>query len=219
MEPQFRFCTSADGARISYAVYGSGPPLLFAPVFWGSMDSHFTQGEPRAFMDTLAARMTLVTFDRRGTGTSARDVDDLSPAAEAGDIEAVADSAGLRIFTLLTVVDCLAAAAHYATRHEDRIHRVVLWAPHTGVVTRDWIRTIREDWSVARRIWAGLVYPQGPVSRQREFSHAIKKPCRAKRPHGGSRRSVRSTSRRCCPRSRRRRLCWRARSLSPRDNA
>lgn len=174
MEPQFRFCTSADGVRISYAVYGSGPPILFATVFWASMDSQFSQAHSRAFLGALATNMTLVTFDRRGVGTSARDLDDLSPAAEAGDIEAVADAAGLRTFTLFSVVDSLAAAAYYAGSHKERIHRVVLWASHTGVVPGDWIRTIREDWSVARRIWAGLVYPQGPVSLQRSFSQAVK---------------------------------------------
>jgi class 3 adenylate cyclase/pimeloyl-ACP methyl ester carboxylesterase len=173
MEPQFRFCTSADGTRIAYATYGSGPPLLFANVFWISMGAMFTQGESRAFMDALAARMTLVAFDHRGTGASARDVDDVSPAAEAGDIEAVADAAGLRTFTLFTAVDSLAAAAHYAIGHEDRIHRVVLWGTPTAV-SPDWIRTIREDWSVARRLWAGSEYPEGPVSRQRAFSQMVK---------------------------------------------
>ncbi len=33
MEPQIRFCTSADGTRIAFAVYGerSGPPLVWVP--------------------------------------------------------------------------------------------------------------------------------------------------------------------------------------------
>ncbi len=33
MEPQIRFCTSADGTRIAYAFYGSGPPLVRVLVF------------------------------------------------------------------------------------------------------------------------------------------------------------------------------------------
>lgn len=68
MEPQFRFCTSADGARLAYAVYGSGPPLLYGANFWLSMNDRFTLPESRAFFDALAARAMLVTFDRRGTG-------------------------------------------------------------------------------------------------------------------------------------------------------
>ncbi len=180
MEPQFRFCTSADGTGISYAVYGSGPPILFATVFLASMDIQFNRAESRSFLDALAAHMTLVTFDRRGSGNSARDVDDLSPAAEAGDIGAVADAAGLRTFTLMTVVDSLAAAASYASSHEDRIHRVVLWAPSTIAVSSDWLRTIREDWSLARRIWAGLAYPQGQSHSSEHSVRLLRKPCRAR---------------------------------------
>ena len=41
MEPTFRFCTSADGARISYAVYGSSPPFLYTRAFWVSIDAQF----------------------------------------------------------------------------------------------------------------------------------------------------------------------------------
>ncbi len=54
MEPQVRFCTSADGTRIAYAIYGSGPPLLYAQNFVLSMDEKFTLPEARAFMDALA---------------------------------------------------------------------------------------------------------------------------------------------------------------------
>ena len=37
MEPQFRFCTSADGVRIAYLTYGTGPPLLYVSAFWTGM--------------------------------------------------------------------------------------------------------------------------------------------------------------------------------------
>lgn len=56
MEPQFRFCTSADGTRIAYAIYGSGPPLLWARYYTLSMDALFTIPEARAYLDALAAR-------------------------------------------------------------------------------------------------------------------------------------------------------------------
>ena len=41
MEPEFRFCASADGTRIAYAVYGSGPPLLYLQTPFVSMDARF----------------------------------------------------------------------------------------------------------------------------------------------------------------------------------
>ncbi len=34
MEPQIRFCTSADGTRIAYSTVGEGQPLVLASA-WG----------------------------------------------------------------------------------------------------------------------------------------------------------------------------------------
>ena len=128
MEPQFRFCTSADGVRIAYLSYGSGPPLLYVRVFWASMGAQLTHPAPRHYFDALAARMKLVTFDRRGAGESARDVEDLSLEAEARDIEAVADAAGFETFSILADADGLAAAAQFAITHEARVEKLVVWA-------------------------------------------------------------------------------------------
>ena len=35
MEPQIRFCTSADGMRIAYATMGQGPPFVVV-TGWGA---------------------------------------------------------------------------------------------------------------------------------------------------------------------------------------
>ena len=34
MEPQIRFCTSADGTRIAYTTLGDGPPVVYVSG-WG----------------------------------------------------------------------------------------------------------------------------------------------------------------------------------------
>ncbi len=175
-DPQYRFCTSSDGTRIAYAVYGSGPPLLYANAYAMSMDSQFTLPPARAFFDALAANTTLVVFDRRGTGASTRDIDDLSPEAEVCDIAAVVDAEELHEFTLFSLV-ALAPCARYAIEHETRVQRLILWYPRVGIGSewdRQQARAFREDWSYARRRWAGVVYPQGPVSLQRAFSKAVK---------------------------------------------
>jgi hypothetical protein len=35
---QIRICTSRDGARIAYATYGKGPPLLWVGHWVGQLD-------------------------------------------------------------------------------------------------------------------------------------------------------------------------------------
>jgi class 3 adenylate cyclase len=174
MEPQFRFCTSADGTRIAYAIYGSGRPLLYVNGFTRSMEAYLTVPESRAYLDALAAHTRIVTFDRRGTGASARDVDDISFEADARDIAAVADAAGLTDFALFsdsTAAPCL----HYAIEHQGRVRQLILWTPLAGEVQRvDMARLCREDWSAARRRMAGQFFPDGPVSLQRTYSQNIK---------------------------------------------
>jgi pimeloyl-ACP methyl ester carboxylesterase len=176
-EPQFRHCTSADGTRIAYAVYGSGPPLLNVGVVLLSMDVLFTLPESRAYFDALATQMTLVTFDRRGTGASARDVDDLSPDAESRDIAAVADAAGLRDVTLFATGGSAAApCARYAIEHRERVRRIILWGPKLNGAPAGYraaAASYRLDAPKARRLWAGNVFPAGPPSLQRAASDAV----------------------------------------------
>jgi len=172
MEPTFRFCTSADGTRIAYAIYGSGPPLLHP----AGMSMYLALPEARAFMDALASRTMLVTFDRRGTGASTRDVEDLSPAGEASDIAAVADAAGLRSFTVLAESQWTLTSGRYISQHPERVERIAAWAPvgSPGHDLREAARAAREDWSNWRRVIAGVVFPQGPTSLQRAYSAALK---------------------------------------------
>jgi class 3 adenylate cyclase/pimeloyl-ACP methyl ester carboxylesterase len=178
MEPQYRFCTSADGTRIAYATYGRGPPLFFANTWVLSMDAQFTWPDARVFFDALAARTTLVIFDRRGTGASAREVEDISPEAEACDIAAVADAAGLGDIPLFADATAGAACAAYASANPDRVQRLVLWFPWASMGGSDQdmerARHFRQDWTYARRVWAGLIFREGPVSLQRACSRAIK---------------------------------------------
>jgi class 3 adenylate cyclase/pimeloyl-ACP methyl ester carboxylesterase len=176
MEPQFRFCTSADGTRIAYVTYGSGPPLLYANTWVLSIDAQFRIPEARAYFDALAARAQLVIFDRRGSGASERDVDDLSPEAEAQDIAAIADAAGIRDFALFADI-ATAVCATYALSNQQRLRNLVLWSPFSeisGGVSGETARLIRKDWSYYRRLWASRLFPQGPVSLQRALSKAFK---------------------------------------------
>ena len=177
MEPLIQFCRSADGTRLAYATYGRGPPLLYANNMAASMDELFALAESRAFLDALAAWTTLVIFDERGSGASARDVGDISPEAEARDIAAVADAASLREFTLFAMVQAPPCVS-YAIQHPERVRGLVIWFPFLGVggVSEiEMARSFRDDWSYSRRLWAGLVYPNGPVSLQRAFSTSLKK--------------------------------------------
>jgi len=176
MEPTFRFCTSADGTRIAYAIYGHGPPLLLARSGIHSMDVYFSAVWYRPYIDALAARATVVTFDRRGTGASDRDVDDLSPQVEAEDIRTVADAAGLDRFTLMTEAWATVAGAQFAAIHPDRVERMILLIPVSddAAALKELAANSRANWSYTRRVMASGAFPTGPIAFQREHSKGAK---------------------------------------------
>jgi len=174
MEPQFRFCTSADGTRIAYATYGEGPPLLYVKSFNRSLEASFTVPESRAYLAALAARTQIITFDRRGTGASDRNVDDISPDADQADTAAVADAAGIIEFALFSD-NAAWPSLRYVVECQGRVRQLILWTPLVDAAYfRVLARLCREDWSAARRRMAGQFFPDGPVSLQRTYSQNIR---------------------------------------------
>jgi class 3 adenylate cyclase/pimeloyl-ACP methyl ester carboxylesterase len=177
-EPTYRFCTSSDGTRLAYGIYGNGPPLLFANTFVLSMDAQFRWPEARAFFDALARHTTLVIFDQRGSGASMREVTDYSEEAVARDVEAVADAAGLKAFPLFADATAGAGATCFASRALERVQRLIIWEPTTSIrqerVVQETIQGIGINWSYYRRLWAGRIFRDGPVSLQKAGGQALR---------------------------------------------
>jgi class 3 adenylate cyclase len=167
MEPQFRFCTSADGTRISFVTYGEGPPLFYAPVNLSSQ-SALTIPESRAFFDALASRVTLATCDLH--------------KAAVEDMAAVADALGWQEFTLFANNAAMVWNARYLGRRPQRVTRLVWWnTVYAGMVGAnnegEFARAVSgssDDYSNYRRRAVGRYFPDGPVRLQREYNEAWK---------------------------------------------
>jgi class 3 adenylate cyclase len=175
MEPQIRFCTSADGTRIAYATIGEGPPLVFLPGWMSTIERNLD------FLNPLAQGRSLVTFDRRGTGASQRDVDGVSLETEVADVVAVVDCLELKKFDLLGVGESTAVGVAYAAQYPDRVSRLVLLHSYPcGEViikpeeARTLVELIRGNWSLARRTLAAIIVPDGPIERQRFYSNSLR---------------------------------------------
>jgi pimeloyl-ACP methyl ester carboxylesterase len=117
-----RFCQTADGVKIAYAAYGDGEPLLFVARWTYGLDYPVESG----LIGPLARERTYIGFDRRGIGSSQREIGDLSPETMVSDVEAVADAAGLERFDLAGSHDGAIVAAAYAAKHPKRVKRLVL---------------------------------------------------------------------------------------------
>ena len=180
-EPQIRFCTTSDGVRIAYATMGEGPPCVIASYWCANLELDWQRAECRAFLEGLGRGRLLVSFDRRGVGASQREVDDLSLEAQVTDVAALVDHLQLERFALCGWADGAAVSVAYAARHPERVSRLVLWAayPHGEDIVRprairSLMELIRENWGVARRAMADIIFPSGPTNPQRWLSSSLR---------------------------------------------
>jgi pimeloyl-ACP methyl ester carboxylesterase/DNA-binding CsgD family transcriptional regulator len=124
---QIRFCTSADGVRIAYAVSGEGPPLVKAANYLTHLEHDWQGPVWRHWLDELGRDHTLVRYDERGSGLSDRDVAAFSMAGWVADLEAVVDALGLERFPLLGLSQGASVCVAYAVAHPERVSHLVLY--------------------------------------------------------------------------------------------
>ncbi len=183
MEPQIRFCTSADGTRISYAVYGDeqARPLVQVNSWLGCHELRWGQSTFRSHMEGLSRGRQVIGIDRRGVGASTRDVDDLSMDAQVSDLAAVVDHLGLEQFDLAAWIDGAAVSVAYAAQHPERLLRLVLsavyprgedaWKPE---FIHSLLELIDTNWSMARRMLADVLFPDGSAEERRAQAAAFR---------------------------------------------
>jgi pimeloyl-ACP methyl ester carboxylesterase/DNA-binding CsgD family transcriptional regulator len=132
-----RFCRSADGTRLAYAVHGAGPPLLLAACWLSHLEFDWQSPVWRHFLLDLGRFATVIRYDERGYGLSDWDVSEYGLDARIADLEAIADAAGLKRFALLGMSQGGPVAISYATRHPARLSRLVLYGTHSGLLSHD----------------------------------------------------------------------------------
>jgi len=181
MEPQHRFCRSADGTEIGYTKLGEGPPLVAVFPCFSDFDSLWKSMEGPEFARGLAHRRTLIVLDRRSTGLSQRSVEDVSLEAHIADLAAVLASEGIQQFNAIAGLDGGAVVLAHANRNPGTVGRIILWSPYARYDFRspERIATVRsmllgDGWSIARRALADATYPSGPAEEVRNYSTLMK---------------------------------------------
>jgi pimeloyl-ACP methyl ester carboxylesterase/DNA-binding CsgD family transcriptional regulator len=127
-----RFCRSADGVTIAYAVHGSGPPLVIDSCWLSHLQYDWESPVWRHYLTELGKVATVYRFDERGHGLSDRDVHDHSLEARVADLEAIVAHAGLPRFAVLAMSQGGPVTVEYAVRHREQISRLVFYGSHPG---------------------------------------------------------------------------------------
>jgi pimeloyl-ACP methyl ester carboxylesterase len=184
MEPQYRFCTSADGTKISFSTLGGGrrTPAITVESWSLVQESAWWLPWVRMVDWTLAEDRCVVRYDRRGVGASQRNVEDLSLEAHVADLRAVAEQLEFERFDLFGGMDGTAVALACAARHPEHVRRLMLWKPSArgadimdAGVARGLAELIRGNWDLATRAIANTIaFPSGPVEAQREFAKLLR---------------------------------------------
>ncbi len=144
MEPSTGFIT-ADGARLHFRDIGEGPVIMVAH---GGPDFDYDYLLPE--LDCLAEQFRVIYYDQRGRGRSANGVrpDEVTIQSEMDDLNSVRRHFSLETVALLGHSWGALLAMEYATRHPERLTRLILMntAPASqedGGVFRQYLRRIR----------------------------------------------------------------------------
>jgi len=129
-----RFCRSADGTRIAYAIHGSGPALVLDACWLSHLQYDWQSPVWRHYLTELGRFATVIRFDERGHGLSDRDLADFSPAARLADLEAVVDDAGLERFALMAMAQGGPISIEYVARHPERVTRLLLYGSYASAL-------------------------------------------------------------------------------------
>ena len=176
---QIRFCQAPDGVRIAYAVSGTGPPMLVSTCWLSHLQHDWESPVWRHFLDDLGRFATIVRYDERGYGLSDWDVTDHSLEARIGDLEAVADDAGFERFALMGMAQGGPPAISYATRHPERVTRLLFYGSYAGAVTSPdqreeldaFARLIKVGWGRPqhhfRRVFTSMMIPGATEDQMR----------------------------------------------------
>jgi pimeloyl-ACP methyl ester carboxylesterase/DNA-binding CsgD family transcriptional regulator len=159
------FTTSA-GVRIAYATAGSGMPLIYLPPFLSHLDLMWDEPAFRTFNEMLAARFTLIRYDRYGCGLSDRDRSDFSLDVDQKILGELIDHLGLRRVALLGVSAGGRIAVRYAVSSPGKVAHLLLfginWQAGTLTPTRAAIHQLMQaDWRVGSNAFADFLLPSG----------------------------------------------------------
>jgi len=155
---------TVNGVRIAYTVQGAGAPLVLIMGYRLSSSAW-----PNEFIEALAARFTVLTFDNRGTGLSEKPLRGYALANMAADVCGLLDHLGIERAHVLGYSMGGGIAQEFALRYPARLLTLILCATFCGGSKTIYakphvLRTLHElegllPEEAARQIWSVTYSP------------------------------------------------------------
>jgi class 3 adenylate cyclase len=127
--PKINYTTGADGVDIAWQEFGNpqGPRLVFVPGFVSHLELNWEFPPIGSLLRGLGTACRVVTFDKRGTGLSGRDLGFGSLAERADDARAVLDAAGWERAHVFGISEGGPLSILLATSHPSRVETLSLY--------------------------------------------------------------------------------------------
>ena len=135
--PETRYAQSGD-LSIAYQVFGEGDlDLVFVPGFISHGDISWETHLFRGLYTRFASFARVITFDKRGTGLSDRNLGFGTAEDRMDDIRAVMDAAGCERAALVGVSEGGPLTLLFAATYPERTAALVLWGTFARVLKGD----------------------------------------------------------------------------------
>jgi pimeloyl-ACP methyl ester carboxylesterase/DNA-binding CsgD family transcriptional regulator len=185
-----RYVHTSDGLRLAWAESGSGSPLVKAATWLTHLEYDLDSPVWVHWLSFFSDHFRFIRYDERGCGMSDWDVRDLSLDRRVTDLETVIEAAGLdEPFTLLGMSQGAAVCIGYASRHPERVARIVLCGGYArGALRRGDSDAVRlyeaisdlallwgSDNPAFRQVFTSRFIPEGTDEQLRWFNELCQK--------------------------------------------
>jgi pimeloyl-ACP methyl ester carboxylesterase/DNA-binding CsgD family transcriptional regulator len=172
-----RFFTAPNGARIAYAVAGSGHALLVPPAWISHLELLWQDPAYRAFFTPLTGARTVVQYDRPGGGLSGPWPGDQRLDADVATLAALADHLEFDSVDLLGISLAAPVSVAFAARFPQRVGRLILYGGYAdgGQIASPRVRAamldmIRAHWGLGSEVLADVFLPDGSTEAKAHFA-------------------------------------------------
>jgi pimeloyl-ACP methyl ester carboxylesterase/DNA-binding CsgD family transcriptional regulator len=167
MNQEIRFCTTPDNTRLAYARVGKGPPLVKVGNWLSHLERDWSSPVWQPWLEGWARFHTFYRYDPRGCGLSDWNISDFSFGPLVGDLETIADAAGLEKFDLFAMSQGSSIAIAYAARHPERVNKLIVYGGYVrGSLlrnpTQEQIESVEVELKLLKLSWGN----KNPAYRQ-----------------------------------------------------